>query len=138
VKKVPGHKVHTFVDRVFFGKAYFKLHRKMDEPVYWLGKKHRILNHDAATAVCIARCYYPGDKNAEEAAYTHILLDDFCTANPAWKKLLEQLAYTDAKRRKQERQKKIRRRGRQQASKLREDGIIGYFFEYIKFYRGVR
>jgi hypothetical protein len=134
---VPGHRTHAYVDRLFFGKAYFKLHRKMDEPVYWLGRKHRVLNHDVATAVCIARWCYPNDGNAEEAAYTHILLDEFCTANPAWKKLLEQLAYTDAKRRKQQRQKKKRRRGRQQASKLREDAIVGNFIEYTKFYRGI-
>ena len=89
---MPGHRVHSYVDRQLFGKAYWKLHRKMDVAVFWLGKGHRVLYHDPLTAGCIAKTCYPNDPNAEEAAYTHILLDDFCTAYPAWKKLLEQLA----------------------------------------------
>jgi len=132
---VPGHKVHAYVDRQFFGRAYWKMHRKMDIAVFWLGNKHRVLFHDPITAVCIAKSCYPYDKNAEEAAYTHILVDQFCTAYPCLRKLLEELAYADAKRRKQERQGKKKHRIRQQRSKLREEAIMRKLFEDIMFYR---
>jgi hypothetical protein len=134
---MPGHKVHAYLDRQLFGKVYWKLHRKMDVAVFWLGKKHRALYHDPITAVYIAMTCYPNDPNAEEAAFTHILLDEFCTAYPGWKKLLEQLAYADAKRRRRERQKNRRNRGRQQASKLREETIIRKLFEDIRIFQGI-
>jgi len=40
------HKVHRMVDRLILGRPYSNVHRWMDEPYKWLGKKHRILRHD--------------------------------------------------------------------------------------------
>jgi len=132
---LPGHRVHCFVDRMLFGKTYWKLHRHMDCAVFWLGKNHRRLYHDFATAVIIAKTLYPSDPNNEEAAYTHILLDNFCTAYPVWKTVLEQLAYADARRRRRERQENKTRRGRQKASKTREEAILRKFVKDLNFFR---
>ena len=133
---MPGHRTHNYVDMKLFGKAYWKLHRKMDLAVFWLGRKHRQLFHDIPTAVFIARDCYPNDPNAEQAAYTHILLDNFCSAYPAWKALLEQLAYADIKRRRRDRQAKSRR-GRRRASKLREEAIVRKLVGDLQIFRGM-
>jgi hypothetical protein len=100
-KKVPGHRVHTYIDRQCFGKTYWKIHRKIDEPVLYLGKNHRALFHDYPTAWGIAEYCYPGDPNARNAAMLHIELDEMCTRNPEFKLYLEALATQDAQQRKQ-------------------------------------
>jgi hypothetical protein len=77
-----GHDIHVFVDRTLFGKAYWKIHREMDWPYGFLGRRHRVLFHDPLTASAIARSCYPGDENAVLAALVHIEIDDLCSANP--------------------------------------------------------
>jgi hypothetical protein len=134
---LPGHQVHNYFDREIFGKSYPKIHRQMDVAVFWLGKSHRRLYHDFPTAFCIGKSCYPNDTRAEESAIMHIILDKLCTDNPAWKMLLEQLAYSDAKRRKKDREQKKKRRGRQQPSRLREEAIIRQLLESMKFYRSM-
>ena len=102
---MPGHRVHAFVDREFFGKAFWKIHRIIDEPVFFLGKRHRELFHDPVSAVAIADQCYPGDPNARSAAILHLQLDDCCTENPAFRKQLEFLAEWDSKKRKRAKKK---------------------------------
>jgi hypothetical protein len=94
------------VDRECFGKAYWKIHRKMDAPVLLLGKKHRVLFHDPVSAMAIADLCFPGDPNARNAALMHIELDEMCTTNPQRKKQLEILANEDADRRKRTRRRR--------------------------------
>jgi len=43
---MPPHRIHKKIDRIFLGKEYPDVHRDMDEPAKWLGKRHRILRHD--------------------------------------------------------------------------------------------
>lgn len=99
---VPGWRVHAFVDRTLFGKSYSKIHRRLDEPVKYLGRSHRVLFHDFPTAYLVARDCYPGDSNAVFAAYGHILLDEQCGADPGYKKLLEKFAILSRKKKKGE------------------------------------
>jgi hypothetical protein len=124
---MPGWRVHRYLDVVFFGKSYSKIHRKMDDPCIFLGRRHRVLFHDPAAAVVIAQECYPGDPDAVEAAYLHILTDEFCTGDPYYKKDLEILALlnrpkkrTSRKRRKREPQDPIMRKFRSDARKLAE------------------
>jgi len=97
---VPSWRVHAFVDRTLFGKSYHKIHRRLDEPFKYLGRGHRVLFHDFPTAYLVALDCYPGDPNAVEAAYGHILLDEQCSADPGYKKLLEKLAMLSRKKKK--------------------------------------
>ena len=76
---MPSHIMHRFVDRQLFGKCYYKVHWKMDEPYVFLGNKHRILFHDAFSACAIAQQCYPNDANAVNAALNHITLDEMCS-----------------------------------------------------------
>jgi hypothetical protein len=127
---MPGHIVHAYVDQKIFGKAYWKIHRYMDLPVLWLGKDHRRLYHDYLSATIFARTLYPGDRNAEEAAMAHILLDQLCSANKAWAVQLKYLAYADRRRRKARRENRTRKR-RPQASQEKERIIIGQLINYF-------
>jgi hypothetical protein len=87
---LPGHKVHRLIDKIFFGKTYPKVHRRMDEPYLYLKRNHRILFHDMPSAYLIAKDAYPEDPNAILAAHYHIVYDEICSKDPGYRKFLEQ------------------------------------------------
>jgi hypothetical protein len=58
-----------------------------------------VLFHDFPTAYLVAQECYPGDPNAVLAACEHIFLDEQCSADPEYKKLLEKLAILSRKKR---------------------------------------
>jgi hypothetical protein len=129
---LPGHMTHVYLDRLYFKKAYWKVHQKMDLAWPYLGKTHRVVGHDPISAIMLAREAYPGDPNAESAALLHTLTDDFCSANPMWKLTLEGFAYADAKRRREARRKGRKRRGRHRKSKQKEEAFVNA----LRFYLG--
>jgi hypothetical protein len=89
---MPPNQVHSFMDRMMFGKSYWKLHQIIDKP-YWIwGRKHRILFHDYYSTVAIAQKIYPNDSDAEWAAWMHVELDNMCSADPKLLKMLKKLA----------------------------------------------
>jgi len=96
---MPGSKVHTYVDRLFFGRSYWRIHREMDRPFKYFGKYHRVLFHDPLSAYVIARKQYPNDPNAIAAAECHIALDNICSRDRGVKSALERLATSDKKKR---------------------------------------
>ena len=96
---MPSHKIHCYVDRVLFGKSYWRLHRQIDMPFLFLGKNHRVLFHDVFSAVAIAQSLYPGDPRAKESALVHVQIDLICSSNPLFKMQLEYFAEQDAKKR---------------------------------------
>ena len=83
----------------------------MDKPVKYLGRAHRVLFHDTFSALAIADHYYPGDPNAQTAAMLHIEYDMLCTADPDFKRQLEQNAklFRARSKRKRVRQKRAAR-----------------------------
>lgn len=86
---MPGIRVHTFIDELFLGKSYPKIHREMDRPFKRLGRRHRSMYHDLASAIAIAQRLHPGDPNAVRAALYHIYFDDMCSKNPEFRETLE-------------------------------------------------
>lgn len=103
---LPGWDVHRYADRVNFGKSYYKIHEEMDWPYKILGKDHRRFFHDPLNALIIAERCYPSDPKAVEAAYLHILLDQLCSENPEYKKMLEKLALLDKRKKPRKKKKK--------------------------------
>jgi hypothetical protein len=97
---MPGPEVHTYVDRLLFGRSYWRIHREMDRPYKILGKYHRVLFHDPILAYVIANRQYPNDANAIAAAQCHIALDNMCSRDKGLKRTLERLARLDRKKRK--------------------------------------
>lgn len=98
---MPKHIVHNAIDRYYFGRSYPKLHKALDRPVKFLGKRHRILFHDATWAIYIARKIYPGDINAEKSACLHLEIDKMCSENKEFKKFLEEWVQRTARKNKQ-------------------------------------
>ncbi len=84
--------MHTFADHMYFGKSYWKLHKLIDKPVLVFKRNHCVFFHDPYSACSIAKRYYPGDPQAQEAALLHIMLDNMCSEDPKFKKNLESLA----------------------------------------------
>ena len=111
---MPSLRVHCYIDRRYFGRAYPKLHRAIDKPFSVLGRGHRVLYHDYFTAYYIARRKYPGDPCAVKAAALHIEYDNICTRDPNYRRLLENLAKKDVAQR-----KKIKRWGNQLMGKTK-------------------
>ena len=109
IEALPGHRVHLYIDRLLFGKSYYKVHRKMDYAWYYLRRNHRCFGHDPISAIAIATESYPRDYNAVQAALFHIELDRLCTAYPQFKKFLETEAKSHAiKRRNKKHSKKAK------------------------------
>jgi len=102
---LPSWDTHTYADRVNFGKSYYKIHKEMDWPYKIFRKDHRKFFHDPLSAAVIAERCYPGDPNAVEAAYLHILLDQLCSEDPEYRKLLEKLALLDKRNRRRKKRK---------------------------------
>jgi hypothetical protein len=102
---LPSHAVHAYIDRLYFGKAYWKVHKRMDAAWIVCRKGHRRYFHDWISAMAIAKATYPGDENAIWSAWLHIQTDELCSANPEFRKELEMVARTDVKKRKRRRRK---------------------------------
>jgi hypothetical protein len=96
---MPGPEVHNYVDRVLFGRSYWRIHSSMDRPYKYIGRYHRVLFHDPLSATLIARKQYPNDPNAIAAAQCHIALDNICSRDRDLKRALERLARMDRKKR---------------------------------------
>ena len=87
------------MDRLTFGRSYGKLHREIDKPYVFLGRKHRQLFHDVFSTVEIAKRIYPDGPIAQEAAALHVHLDILCSENPEFHRQLKRLADEDARNR---------------------------------------
>ena len=126
MKNLPGLEVHCHIDRIYLGRTFPKLHRALDRSVKVLGKRHRVLYHDYASAIVIAKKEYPGDRDAERAAILHIQYDEICSKDPAYRKLLEIKAKEAAEERRRQKAfmsmlkgkspKKPRKRKKQQSN----------------------
>jgi hypothetical protein len=96
---MPSLSAHRYIDLLYFGKSYWKIHREMDKPVKYLGRGHRVLFHDSISATLIAKHHYPNDPNAIWAALQHIYYDNQCTEDPELKMYIETQAKLSRKRR---------------------------------------
>lgn len=110
VKELPSHRVHVYMDKVFFGKSYWRIHRAMDWPYLYVGRHHREYFHDAFSCSLIALEEYSGDPHAYSAALLHVQLDELCSWNPGYKRHLEMMAELEAEERKRKRRKRKKRR----------------------------
>ena len=98
--------MHALVDRVLFGRVFWRVHRGMDWPYRFLGRRHRILLHDPVTAVVLARRVYPGDEDAAMAALMHIAVDRLCSSSPFFDQKLKLFAKAARKKRKKTRRRR--------------------------------
>ena len=140
---MPGHRVHRYVDRMLYGRSYWKIHVKMDLPYLVLGSTHRVLFHDPATAAFIAESCYPNDPNAVQAALGHIYIDRLCSNNPILKASLEFLANKDVRNRAKSRKirknrKKKRRVAGVKSRRKRRTQQNDPFEEFEEFYKKVK
>jgi len=71
---MPSRRVHELVDLLLFGRKYTHVHRWMDAPRRFLGKRHRILRHHPIKTP-IAVFLMTRDVRASLSAYAHIKLD---------------------------------------------------------------
>ena len=68
---MPSHKTHRKIDRLFLGEEFEDVHMYLDEPVKYLGPRHRILRH---SFVEIAT-KYANDPKRFLSAYLHLVAD---------------------------------------------------------------
>jgi hypothetical protein len=129
---VPNHKIHCYVDRLLFGKSYWRLHKQLDKPALLLGKRHRVLFHDGLTSMVIALELYPNDRRAMEAALVHIQLDKLCSSNPFFAKQLGYFAEKDSRRGRKLRNVKIK------SLKVMPKGPFGDFNAFLMKLENIR
>ena len=72
---MPERYVHEKISRILLGKKYSKVHKIMDYPVRYLGRKHRILFHDILSASLIGFLTYGWD--GALAGILHLITDKY-------------------------------------------------------------
>ena len=97
---MPSHRIHFYINRLYFGRIYPRIHKTMDKPVKYYGRGHRILFHTDIWAIYIAQKEYPGDLDAEKSALLHLEYDRICSRDPEYREFLENLAKRGVKQRK--------------------------------------
>jgi len=109
---MPSRRAHRYYSRQLFGRDFDDVHQAMDSPSRWLGPSHRRIFHSYVDAAILAMLVSK-DPDAPRAAAFHVLLDEMCSANPAYRSMIEFQALYDARERRRSRTgKSARRRGR--------------------------
>jgi hypothetical protein len=104
------------MDKLFFGKSYWKIHKGIDSAYPYLRGQHRIYWHDPVSALAIAFDAYHSDPNAQSTALLHLETDTQCSANPLYKAQLEFLAENAKRRRRSAKTKRKRKNRRKKTS----------------------
>jgi len=69
---MPSHEIHELIDEIFLGKRHPEVHKIMDLPAIFLGKKHRKYFHDPVSVLIL----FGRDEEKLKSALLHILMDD--------------------------------------------------------------
>jgi len=93
-------RAHKYVDFMFFGRSFPKIHKEMDRAFKRLDRHHRMVNHNIFDAFRIAEKNYPGNFFVVRAALLHITIDERCSRDPEFARALEASAilYNRSKR----------------------------------------
>ncbi len=87
---MPERRIHSWITRLLLGRGYDEVHRTLDYPSLFLGPRHRRLFHDSMDAVMIG--YLIGGLDGAVAAMLHILIDEICSSDEEFDRLLRFLA----------------------------------------------
>jgi hypothetical protein len=74
---MPNRRFHRYSSRLIFGKSYDEVHKTLDAPVKYLGRRHRVLYHDPAEAALIG--YRIAGLEGAMAALMHVTVDRACS-----------------------------------------------------------
>lgn len=74
---MPERYLHEKISKILLGGKYTEVHKIMDYPVKYLGRKHRILFHDILTASLIGFSIY--GYNGVIAGILHLIADKYFT-----------------------------------------------------------
>jgi hypothetical protein len=110
---MPKHVAHTYLDKLFFHKKYYRIHRAIDFPWLFLGAKHREVFHTPQEAFVIG-VMASGELEGGMAGLLHVWADRACSQNPKLKKYLEFMAKYERK------EAKKRRRWEKKMEQLRK------------------
>jgi len=92
---MPKHGPHRYTDKLVFGKPFGEVHRLIDQPYIWLGRKHRILFHTYEEAY-IMGSLATSDPRGGLAGLLHVWVDEQCSKDKVFRKWLEFSAKQDA------------------------------------------
>lgn len=92
---MPRHRVHRYFSRITLGKPYGRVHRAIDRPYRWLGRKHRRVFHSPEEAYVMG---YLADNDGMSGwgGVWHVWLDRACSEHPEYRKFLEFQTKRDA------------------------------------------
>jgi hypothetical protein len=91
---MPKHKLHRYVDKVIYGKSFPEVHRALDLPYIFLGKKHREVFHTLDEAFMMGSIASQ-DPRGGFAGLTHVWLDRECSRDKDFRRFVEFMAHQD-------------------------------------------
>jgi len=71
---MPSREIHEIFDEMFIGKKMSKVHKIIDSPSVFLGKRHRIFFHDPLSAMIIGGLV--GGRDGIVSAILHLMADN--------------------------------------------------------------
>lgn len=74
---MPERRIHNYTTKLLLGKTFDEVHRVLDGPVKFLGRKHRVLYHEPAEAALIG--YEIAGFEGALAALLHVTVDELCS-----------------------------------------------------------
>jgi hypothetical protein len=86
---MPSRRKHEKLSKLLTGYSCEKTHMLLDYPAIFLGKNHRVLFHDLASASIIG--FLSDGLNGMISAISHIILDEAYSKNKILKKLINYL-----------------------------------------------
>ena len=89
---MPERRIHRYTSRLLFGKPYDEVHRVLDRPVKYLGRKHRILRHAPGEAALIG--YRIAGVEGALAALLHVAVDSLCSRDKRLHSMIKRVEST--------------------------------------------
>jgi hypothetical protein len=74
---MPERRVHNYTTKLLLGRTFDEVHKALDGPVKFLGRKHRVLYHEPAEAALIG--YRIAGCEGALAALLHVAVDEMCS-----------------------------------------------------------
>jgi len=96
-----------------------------------------VLFHDLPTAYYIASKLYPNDPKALTSAELHLYFDEICSADPEYRRYLENLAELNKQERKSSKKKRKKRKPKKKKKEDDLDSLIR-FLEFLSRLKSMR
>jgi len=94
---MPDREIHRYISTLFTGKSHDEIHKVLDGPVKFLGRKHRVLFHNPTEAAMIG--YRLAGVEGALVALMHVTVDQVCSRDKKLERMMRKMRHESRRRR---------------------------------------